>query len=142
MTEAAKLHAARLGGMESGFRPYGNHLALRLSHDGHDPDDHLVRFGHVGGDKSHAGLLQAKQEMGVARQAVDFGDDQRRIAQPTERHRLRQLGAVVVLAAFDLDELLNELPMTAVQIILEGFALRLEAKVTTLKFPRTVVTIM
>ena len=57
MTKAAKLHAARLGGLESGFSSSRDHLALGLSHDGHDPDDHLVQ-----------------QEMGVARQAVDLGD--------------------------------------------------------------------
>jgi hypothetical protein len=52
--------------------------------------------------------------MSIARQAVDLGDDQGRIAQPAESHSLGQLGAVIVLAGLDFDELLDNPPMAAI----------------------------
>jgi hypothetical protein len=70
MTEAAKLHAARLGSLESGFSPRRDHLALGLGDNRHDADDRLVRLGHVGRDEPDASLLKAQQEMRIARQAT------------------------------------------------------------------------
>ena len=65
--------------------------------------------------------MQAEQEMSVARQAVDLGDDERSVAQSAKSHSLRQLGAVIVLAALDFDELLKDRPAAAVEKILDGF---------------------
>jgi hypothetical protein len=54
MTEAAKPHAVRLGGLESGFRPRRDHLALGLGDDGHNADDHFVCLGHVATNRTPA----------------------------------------------------------------------------------------
>ena len=52
-------------------------MAGRLfGHHGHDPDREPVRLWHVGRDEVDARLLQAEEEVSVARQPVELGDEQ------------------------------------------------------------------
>ena len=94
----------------------GDHAALGLRHQRHDADHHLVGLRHVGGDELDAGLLQAEQEVRVAGEPVELGDDQRRAVDLAGVERLVQRRpVVVVLAALDLDVLLDQLPVAAVE---------------------------
>jgi hypothetical protein len=51
--------------LQCSFGTGGNHLPFRLSDYGHQSDDHLVGFGHVGRYEANASFLEAKQEMSV-----------------------------------------------------------------------------
>jgi hypothetical protein len=57
--------------------------------------------------------------MSIAREAIELGDHQFGTDQPTELECLCQFRAVCLLAAFDLDKLL-QLPIAAIEEILEG----------------------
>jgi hypothetical protein len=52
-----------------------------LRDDRHDAHGHPVRVRHVGGHEIDARLLQAEQEVRVAGQPVELGDDERRAVQ-------------------------------------------------------------
>ena len=53
------------------------------------------RTGHVAGDEPDASLLQPEQEMGVATQPIDLGDQERRAGQPRMLHGAHQLRPIV-----------------------------------------------
>ena len=59
---------------------------------------------HVGGDELDAGLLEAEQEVRVARQAVELGDQQHGAAEAALGHSERELRAVAAPAALHLLE--------------------------------------
>ena len=123
----AEPDAARLGRLQRRLGALADHAALGLRHQRHDADHHLVRLRHVGGDELDAGLLQAEQEMRVAGEAVELGDDQRRAVDLAGVERaLQRRAIVIVLAALDLDVLLDQLPVAAVEEGLDRGALRLQ----------------
>jgi diguanylate cyclase (GGDEF)-like protein len=126
---ASELHAPGLGSGQSGLRAGADHVALGLRDDRHDADDHFVRLRHVGGDEADTGLLQPEQEVGVAGEPIELGDNQRGAVHSAETESLGELRAVVVtLPALDLLDLGDELPVAAVEIVLDGLALCLDAE--------------
>jgi len=46
---------------------------------GHDVDRETVDLRHVSGNELDTGLHQSGDEMNIARQAIQFGDEKRRI---------------------------------------------------------------
>jgi hypothetical protein len=58
--------------------------------------------------------------------AIELGDDQGGACRLGLGERLRQLGAIRTLARFDLDILGEQLPLSPVEIVVNGFALRLD----------------
>jgi hypothetical protein len=92
------------------------------------PDRQPVGLRQVGGHEINAGLLKAEEEIRIARQAIELGNDQLGTDQPAELERCSQLWAICMLAALDLHELPHELPVATVEIVLNGPALRLDTK--------------
>jgi hypothetical protein len=100
----AELDAARLGDGEGIFDPGRNHQALVLGDGGEDLDRQPRRMRVVAGDKIDPTLHQAGDEMDVARQPVELGNDQGRLASSASRQRAGDPRPVVPLATFDLGE--------------------------------------
>ena len=73
-------------------------------------------------------LSMSGNERQIAGQAVELGDDELALVLPAGRQGLFKLGAGVALAALDLGMLGDELPGAAVEIVLDGRALGVEAK--------------
>src|SRR5262249_21306760 len=69
-----------------------------------------------------------------AREPVNLGHHQRNAASTRCSQRLRQLGSVGTLAAFDLGKLSNNAPIAPVEVTLDGSALRLDAQATIALF--------
>ena len=99
-----------------------------LGQDGHNPDCEPAGVGHVGGDELDVGLLETEQEMRVAAEPVELGDDQRRPIEPARGHRLFEFGPVRPLAAFDFGMFRDHLPVAAVEVIRDGLPLGVEAE--------------
>src|SRR6516162_3034361 len=72
-------------------------------------------------------LHQAGDEMDIAREPVELGDDQLGAVLLAGSYCLGQLGAIGTLAALHLGELGHEPPLAAVEIVLDGLALRIDA---------------
>ena len=90
---------------------------------------------HIDRDELDSGLLKTEQEVRVAAQPVELGDNQLRVEDAAGVERLRQRRTVVgALAALDLDELFDQLPPAAVEPRLDRRALGFEAK-TALALP-------
>ena len=62
-------------------------------------------------------LHQAGDEMDIAREPVELGDDQLGAVLLAGSYCLGQLGAIGTLAALNLGEFSNQLPSTAIEII-------------------------
>jgi len=73
-----------------------------LGDGGEDLDRQLGGVWGVASDKLDATLLQRADEEDVAREPVELGDDQGRVAQPAGRECGGDLRPVVALAALDL----------------------------------------
>jgi hypothetical protein len=98
----------------------GSGLAFVIGNHCHDADCQPVGLWHVRGHEINTGLLKPEEEMSIAREAIELCDHQFGTDQPTELECLCQFRAVCLLAAFDLDKLLHELPIAAIEEILEG----------------------
>src|SRR5262249_36202314 len=72
--------------------------------------------------------LKAKKEMSITGQPVEFGNDQLGANQPTELKCFFQLQAFGLFAALDFDKLRHDLPIAAIEEILNGFALCFQAE--------------
>ena len=66
--------------------------------------------------------------MNVAAKTVQAGNDQRRLALAAGGQRDGEFRAIGTLAALDLDELVEQFPAAAVEIVLDRLPLRLEAQ--------------
>jgi hypothetical protein len=66
--------------------------------------------------------------MGITGQAVELGNDQFGAEQPAKLEPLGQLRTVGLLAALNFDKLFCELPIAAIQEVLDRLALRFQAK--------------
>ena len=66
--------------------------------------------------------------MDIAAQAVEPGNDQRCLALAAGGQRLRQFRTIRAFAALDFDELVEQFPAAAVEEVLDGLALSLDAK--------------
>jgi hypothetical protein len=84
----------------------GDRLAFMLSDGGQNVNGQPVGFGHVHSHEFYTAFHQPADEMDVARQPVELGDQQRRLvlAAGFERGGLR---AVILSAALDLGKLLT-----------------------------------
>jgi hypothetical protein len=80
----------------------------------------------VDGYEIHPALHQVRDKGHVARQAVQFGDDEGCAVGPTQRERLGQLWAIIPLSAFDLPQLRDELPAPTIEVGANGCLLSLE----------------
>ena len=99
----AKPDASRPGGLQGGLGALGDHLALMLGDGRHDGQREAVGLGQIAGMELDAGLLQAKQEMGIAGEPVQLGDDQRGPRELGLFDGGGELRAVIPLAALHLD---------------------------------------
>ena len=99
-----------------------------LSHGGEDMDRQLVGMGVINGNEFDAAFHKRGNEGQVAGQAVELGDDKPCPLLFAGRERPPQLRAVGALAALDLGELIDQRPPTAVQVVHDGFALRVETQ--------------
>lgn len=68
--------------------------------------------------------------MDVSREPVELGDHQSGVMEATEPEGLRDFGTVIALPALQLDDLLDEPPMTTIQVVVDGLALRLQTQAT------------
>src|SRR6185437_7104685 len=125
-TITTKPHAAALCGLQRVLGPLADHAALFLGNHGHDAHGEAVGRRHVGRDEVDAGLVQAQQEMGIAREAIQLGDDQLGAVGPASLQRRLKLGSIRPLAALDLHELLDQRPVAAVQELSDAIALSLK----------------
>ena len=83
---------------------------------------------HVDRNELDAGLLEAKQKVGVAAQPIEATNDGRGVEDAAGVEGQGQRRTVVgALAALDLDELFDQLPTAAVEPAFDSGALRLEA---------------
>ena len=84
---------------------------------------------HVDRNELHASFLQAEQEVRIAAQSVELGDDELGVEGAACVERFGQRWAVIVtLAALDLDVLLAQRPVASVQPGFDGGALRFETE--------------
>jgi hypothetical protein len=67
-------------------------------------------------------------EMHIVGQAVELCNDQSGTCEPAELERLFELWPIGLLARLHFNEFLHEPPVAAIEIILDGLALRLDAK--------------
>ena len=87
-----------------------------------------VGLRHVGSHKINAGLFQPEEEVRIPGQPVELGNDQFGSDEPAQLECLFQLRSISLLSALDLDKLLDELPVAAIEEILDRLALRLKAE--------------
>jgi hypothetical protein len=83
-------------------------------------------MGHIGRHEVDAGLLQTQEEVRVTTKTIQLRDHKPGAVNTASLQSLCQSGAVGVLAALDLGELGRELPLTAVQVVLDSLALRIK----------------
>ena len=104
---------------------------LQLGHRHHALQEEATRgsldLGKVAEAYIDASLEDPRQEALRASQAVDLGNHQRCTVRPTRRQCFGQFRPIGALAALDLYELVDELPLAAVQVGLDGSSLGLEA---------------
>ncbi len=86
---------------------------------------------HVAGHERHALFHQGRDEGDVARQPIEFGNQQRGTGLPAVGDGLAKLGPVGVLAAFGLDQLGEQRPGAAVREPRHRLALGLDAEAAT-----------
>lgn len=84
----------------------------------------------VAGDEVDTGFHQGTYEVDVSREPVELGDHQRGVVEATEPEGLRNFGTVIALPALHLDDLLDEPPMTTIQVLVDNLALRLQTQAT------------
>jgi hypothetical protein len=75
----------------------------------------------------HAAIHQRGDESQISGQAVELGNDELCLLLLASRQRLLQFRPVIALAALDLGELIDKRPPAAVEVVLDGLALRAEA---------------
>jgi hypothetical protein len=68
-------------------------------------------------------------------QAVDLGNNQRGSVKPRSGERLLQSGPISALARLDLGVLIDDLPVTTIELGLHSFALGLQAEPALARLP-------
>jgi hypothetical protein len=82
-----------------------------LSHQSHDPNREPVRVWHVDRNELHASFLQAQQEVRIAAQSVELGDDELRVVGAAGFERFVESRPIIgAFAALDLNMLFDKLP--------------------------------
>jgi hypothetical protein len=99
-----------------------DHFALVLGDGRQDVDRQARRMRVVAGDEIDARLHQRRNELDVAREAVELGDDQGRMAQPARG----DLWPVAFLAAFDLLEFGDDDALGAADMARNRLAVRFQ----------------
>src|SRR5262245_2359147 len=123
----AELHAASLGCCQPLLGALDDHLALMLGNSSQDVNGKPTGIRHITAYEIHLDLHQPGDQVNVACQSVELGNDQLGLVLFAGRNRLGQLRAIFSFAAFDLDELIEQLPFAAVEIVLHRLALRRHA---------------
>src|SRR5262249_39658820 len=111
-------------------------LSLVLSHYSHNAYGHCVCFRHVGRNVFNAtrdeAIPQRQQEGSIAAQPVELSHQQRRTGYSASLDGLGKLGAVIALAALNLNELgRDDLPVAAGDELADRLALCFQAKATS-----------
>lgn len=101
--------AARLLGLQRVFGALGDGLTLVLGDDGKQAHGQGIRVGHVAADEVHARVAQGEDEAGIAREAVELGDEQGAARAPGFGDGGQQLRALVLLPALHFHKLRDEL---------------------------------
>ncbi len=91
-------------------------------------DGEPVHGRHVGRDELDAAFHQPGDEVDVAGQTVELGDDQHGAPRPAVGQRRCELGAVPLAAAFHLDVLADDAAARRGGMADDGRALRLKAQ--------------
>ena len=115
--DASQRHATGLGGGKGILRVAGDHAALLIRDHRHDAHRQPVCVRHVGRHKIHPRLLQPEEEVRVTGEPIQFRDHEGGAMHAAEAQRLRELWAVSVLAALDLHDLGDELPVATLGIV-------------------------
>jgi hypothetical protein len=105
-----------------------------LRDGGQDVNREFVCMWIVHRDELNTRVHQRRDEGQVARQAIELGDDQLGLLPLADRQSLLEFGPLVALTALDLGELADQRPGAAVQVLLDGMALCVQAKPTLALF--------
>jgi hypothetical protein len=108
-----KLHTTRLCSRQSCPGASRYHAAFFIGHHGHNANGEPICSRHIRTNEIDASLFQPEQEMSVATQPVQLGDDQFRPENPTSLESLGQLRPICILAGLDLHKFLGDLPIAA-----------------------------
>ena len=122
------MHAPRLRGRQRLLRAPGDGAALLLGDERHDADGEVVGLWHVGGEEADAAVPQGQEEGGVAGEAVQLGDHQRRAGDLGQVQRLRQFRPIGLAAALDLREAAEQGRGPRLDQLLDGVTLGFEAQ--------------
>jgi hypothetical protein len=107
------------------LRALGYHLGLMLGDRREDMHREPVRLREVDGRELNARLHQAGHEMDVAGEPIELGDDERGAERTARLEGFGELGPIRPLAALDFGELGYDAPVAAVEMVADGFLLRL-----------------
>jgi hypothetical protein len=82
----------------------------------------------VHGDEIDLALHQAADEMHIASEAVELGNDEFRPVEPARGERCSELRPISALAGFNLRELADDFPVASIQVIADRLLLCLKAE--------------
>jgi hypothetical protein len=106
----AELLAPSFGSLQCSLGAGDDSFSLVLCHQCHHPNRHSVGLGQIGSDKLNATVPQGHQEGSVAGQPVQLGDHRRCPGEPARLDGILKFGAIIAVAALNLDELRGDYP--------------------------------
>lgn len=107
----------------------GNQLAFMLRNGREQMDCKFGRIGKIAANKLGPAFLQIRDERDVATETVELRDNQRCAGHLCTMERFLELGAVIIFAALNLNKFGYQLPLAAVEIFANCFALRFKPRV-------------
>ncbi len=125
---AAELRSPRFCGCEGCLGPLRDGLGLLLSNGGQDVDHEPIRLGHIDSHKLNAGLHEVRDEGDVAGETVQLGDHQRSAMLAAELEGGSEGRPIIALAAFNLQDLLHQGPVSPIEESGDGGPLRFESQ--------------
>src|SRR5258707_271183 len=99
-----------------------------LGDSGKNVNGEAICLGEVNGDKLHPGFHKRRDEVNVASEAIQLGNDKSGAVQSAEPECFGDGGAIIPFAALNLDYLLHQRPTSAIEVASNGFALRFESQ--------------
>jgi hypothetical protein len=94
----------------------------------HDVNREPVGLGKINGLELDLRLHQVRKESDVSSQTVELGNYQLGTSEPARLQGLCELRPIRALPTLDLSELGDQLPIAAIQVLLDGLPLRFKAK--------------
>ena len=123
---ATKFYSPGLGRSQGLLRAPADHLPFVLGDRGENVKGKLVGIGVITGNEVNPSIHQVGNKRQVAGEPVKFRNDKRRPGDFAPVHGGLQGRPVVLLAAFHLDELLEELAEVAPDVIPDRLALGMD----------------